>query len=431
MTNFDVQQLIESCRLTKCTDQMIKSLGQPENADIPVAEPCSEDEAAGILRHASGRGLAVIPMGSGNQLHIGENPRRVDFLLSSRQLTGIVEHSAGDLTITVRAGTPYSEIQTYLREHSQFIPIQPPAADDSTVGGLVATAASGPERILYGSWRDNVLGLRVVYPNGNVIRTGGKVVKNVAGYDMNKLFVGSYGSLGFISEITLRVRPYPKHKEILIAQSDRLKELTELAALVLASECIPSRLELSSNPAAGGYELAIGCDEVGSAASYQAERIRALAGTLGAAVEFTRLMNEPVEPYELQYRTRWKGLEPDSLLLRAACPIPDMTDRLSLFEKEASARNVSMEFAASLGVGTLRIRLRSTVPSALVETALRLRELSEERGGYLVVEYGEAPLKKEIGVWGTIQNGLSIMKGIKQTVDPACILSPGRYAGGL
>lgn len=201
-------------------------------------------------------------------------------MLSSRQLTGIVEHSAGDLTITVRAGTPYSEIQTYLREHSQFIPIQPPAADDSTVGGLVATAASGPERILYGSWRDNVLGLRVVYPNGNVIRTGGKVVKNVAGYDMNKLFVGSYGSLGFISEITLRVRPYPKHKEILIAQSDRLKELTELAALVLASECIPSRLELSSNPAAGGYELAIGCDEVGSAASYQAERIRALAGTL-------------------------------------------------------------------------------------------------------------------------------------------------------
>lgn len=429
--NFDVQQWIESFSLTKCTDKMIKSLGLPKDADIPVAEPCSEDEAAEILRHASSRGLAVIPMGDGNQLHIGENPQRVDILLSSRQLTGIVEHSVGDLTITVRAGTRYSEIQSYLREHGQIIPIQPPTADDSTIGGLIATAANGPERGLYGSWRDNVIGLRVVYPNGNIIRTGGKVVKNVAGYDMNKLFVGSQGSLGFISEVTLRVRPFPKHKEMIIAQSERLDELTELAALVLASECIPSWLELVSGHSEEGYELAIGCDEVESAARYQAERIRELASTMGAAIEFTRLMDEEMEQYELKYRTQWKQTEPDSLLLRAACPIPNLTEQLSLFEKEASARNVFLEYTASLGVGTLRIRLHSKAPSTLVETALRLRELSEERRGYLVVEYGDASLKKEIGVWGTIPNGLSIMKGIKQTIDPACILSPGRYVGGL
>ncbi|MBP1155760.1 MULTISPECIES: FAD-binding oxidoreductase [unclassified Paenibacillus] len=426
----DLHLLAQSCVVTECSDEMKKSLGLSYDAELPIAEPGSEAEVSEILRNAQERGLAVIPTGLGSQLFIGENPQRTDILLSSRQLTGIVEHSVGDLTMTVRAGTPYSEIQSYLREHGQFIPIMPPTADESTIGGLIGTAASGPERVLYGSWRDNVIGLRVVYPNGNIIRTGGKVVKNVAGYDMNKLFVGSHGSLGFISEVTLRVRPYPKHREMILAHSKRLEDLTALAAWVLASECIPSWLELTNRPSEGLYELAIGCDEVESAARYQAERIRQLASAMDSQVDYVHLIHEEMEQYGLEHRTEWKQTAPDSLLLKAACPIPSMTDLLSLFEREASSRNVSLDYTASLGVGTLRIRLRSNDPSALVETAQLLRQSSEQRGGYLVLEYGEESLKKDIGVWGTMQSGLSIMKGIKQTIDPACILSPGRFVGG-
>lgn len=426
----DVRQYTQAWDVNECPNEMKKSLGLPYDASLPLIEPVSEAEVSTILRNAHEKGLAAIPVGEGSQLYIGENPQRADLLLSSRQLTGIVEHSAGDLTMTVRAGTPYSEIQSYLKEHGQFIPIMPPTADESTIGGLIATAASGPERVLYGSWRDNVIGLRVVYPNGNVIRTGGKVVKNVAGYDMNKLFVGSHGSLGFISEVTLRVRPYPKHREMILARGRRLEDLTELAALVLASECIPSWLELTNRPSEGLYELAIGCDEVESAARYQAERIQQLAGTIGSRIEAVRLIQEDMEQYGLEHRAEWKQTVPDALLLRAGCPIPSMTDLLTFCEREASSRQVSLDYTASLGVGTLRLRLRSNDPAALVETTRLLRQYTVQRSGYLVLEYGENPLKNDIGVWGSMQSGLSIMKGIKQTIDPACILSPGRFAGG-
>jgi glycolate oxidase FAD binding subunit len=424
--------MVGSSFVSEGSEELKHKLGLPD-ADLWMVEPGSEEEVSELLQYANRHEVCVIPIGKGQQLHIGSTPKNAHILLSSIRLTGIVEHSVGDLTMTVKAGTPFSEVQAYLQQHDQFVPITPPTLAESTVGGLVATASNGPERVLYGSWRDNVIGLRVVYPNGQIVRTGGKVVKNVAGYDMNKLFVGSYGSLAYIIEITLKVRPYPKHRELVLALNDKPTELIQLASLILASECIPSALELIRRVENGtvSYCLAVGCDEVESAAKYQEERIRQLADEAGSGIQLKALIGRDDDQFWADERNNWKQTTPGSLTLRAGFPIPETARILDRYEKEASARNVILEYTVSLGTGTLRIRLRSKHTNALYETTSVLRELAELSGGYLVVEHGEPNLKKKLGVWGAIRGGLSLMQGIKETVDPIGILSPGRFVGGI
>lgn len=432
MIQTDLRNLVGPQAVSECPGVLRNKLGLP-GSDLLLVEPGSEEEAAAVLKYANEHRLSVIPAGNGQQLHIGETPRAADIVLSAGKLTGIVEHSVGDLTVTVRAGTPFSEVQKLLRQKGQFVPVMPPTSADSTIGGLVAAAAGGPERVLYGSWRDLVIGMRVVYPNGQIIRCGGKVVKNVAGYDMNKLFVGSYGTLAFITEITLKLRPYPKHRELVIAESGNLTELIDLAANVLASECVPSALELirSRAGAAEPYRLAIGCDEVESAARYQADRIRQFAAGAGADIRFHTLVNDGTDHFWADYRDYWRITPTRSLTARAGFPITRMAELLPAYEQEAFSRGIQLDYAAGLGVGTLRLRLQSDDSQALGETVPVLRQLAENAGGYLVVEHAEPDLKKDLDVWGAIRGGLSLMKGIKQTVDPAGILNPGRYVGGI
>lgn len=427
----DLEALVGAGYVKECPEELKRKLGMPES-DIWYVEPGSEEEVGAVLEFANLHGLAVIPSGNGASLHIGETPQRADILLSSKRLSGIVEHSLGDLTITVQAGTPYAEVQSYLRQHGQFIPLTPPSPE-STVGGLIVTAFSGPERVLYGSWRDFVIGLRVVYPNGQVIRTGGKVVKNVAGYDMTKLFVGSYGTLAFVTEITVKVRPYPKHRELVAIESDNRDSLIQLAERVLASELVPSTLELTYQSAQGTavYQLRIGSDEVEAAARYQENRIREFASAIAGHMQIQVMAGETAE-------NRWPGhtitmneATSDSLVLRAGFPIPRMTDLLAAYEQLAVEHNLSLDYSASLGVGTLRLYLQSGSGSALAAAASGMRKLAEANEGYLVIEYGDPAVKQQVGVWGNASGGWSLMKDIKQTIDPSAMMSPGRYVGGI
>jgi glycolate oxidase FAD binding subunit len=427
----DLERLVGADYVKECPEELKRKLDLHE-ADIWYVEPGSEAEVAAVLGYAEQHDLAVIPSGNGASLHVGAAPRRANIVVSSKRLSGIVEHSIGDLTITVQAGTPYAEMQAYLREHGQFVPLTAPS-QDSTVGGLAVTAFGGPERILYGSWRDFVIGLRVVYPNGQVVRSGGKVVKNVAGYDMTKLFVGSYGTLAFVTEITLKVRPYPKHRELVAIESRNRNSLIQLAERVLASELVPSTLELTYQAAGGSasYQLWIGSDEVEAAARYQENRIREFATAIGGDMQIRVLAGEAAEKSWPGTMINLDQTASDSIVLRAGFPISRMTDLLAAFERMAAERNILLQYSVSLGVGTLRLLLQSDNSAILSETTVDMRRLAEENDGYLVLEYGESALKQQVGVWGNASGGLSLMKGIKQTVDPAGIMSPGRYAGGI
>src|SRR3954447_5219692 len=176
-----------------------------------AAAPADTAEAAALI--AAARDLTVVVRGAGTKVDWGVPPRTLDLIIDTGRLSGVVEHAAGDLITIVRAGTPLSEISL----GSQILPLDGPAG--ATIGGRVATSTGGRRRLQYGSVRDLLIGITVVRPDGKVAKSGGKVVKNVAGYDLGKLFTGSYGTLGLITECALRLHPRPRSESYVVAKA--------------------------------------------------------------------------------------------------------------------------------------------------------------------------------------------------------------------
>src|SRR6266571_4718676 len=207
-----------------------------------VAEPASTQEAAAVLRAAAAQDLAVVVRGAGTRQDWAVPPRRLDLILETRRLTGVVEHAAGDLIVVVRAGTPMAELQDKLAPAGQQLALDA----GGTVGGTVAANASGPRRMLYGTARDLLIGVTVVRADGVVAKAGGKVVKNVAGYDLGKLFAGSQGTLGVITEAAFRLHPRPAAVAWVTAEfgpAERAGAVTAVAAAA-GSPLVPSAVEL-------------------------------------------------------------------------------------------------------------------------------------------------------------------------------------------
>src|SRR5919202_2765316 len=174
-----------------------------------TVSPATAEEVAAALKAADDAGQAVAPVGGGTQLDLGMPPRRLDRIIETTGLDRVVEYEPADLTVTVEAGLRFADLQKTLSEQGQMLAFDPPAAPEATIGGLVATNASGPLRFAHGSARDLVIGTRVANPDGALTRAGGRVVKNVAGYDLNKLYVGGLGTLGVIVELSFKLAPIP------------------------------------------------------------------------------------------------------------------------------------------------------------------------------------------------------------------------------
>ncbi|HEX2171477.1 MAG TPA: FAD-binding oxidoreductase, partial [Dehalococcoidia bacterium] len=197
-----------------------------------VCRPGSAAEVGEALAIAQGHSAAVAPTGGATKLGLGNPPRRLDILLALDALIGIVDYSPADLTVTCRAGTVWRDLQAHLAAHGQFVPIDPPFADRATVGGVLATNSYGPSRIGYGTARDHLIGVAVANPDGAVTRAGGKVVKNVAGYDLNKLYIGSLGTVGVIVEATWKLLPVPVASATLLFSLDGPNAATDIATRV-------------------------------------------------------------------------------------------------------------------------------------------------------------------------------------------------------
>ena len=220
-----------------------------------VAAPGSADEAAVVVRAAAVHDLSTVVRGAATKLDWGSPPERLDLVLDTRRLTGVVEHAAGDLIVVVRAGTPLADLSTKLAAAGQQLALDAPLPG-ATVGGTVAVNTSGPRRMAYGTVRDLLIGVTIVRPDGVLARAGGKVVKNVAGYDLGKLVAGSYGTLGLITECAFRLHPVPEAGAVLRRPVDGPAGLRTLVSTVLGAQVVPAALELDA-PAGGGLELAM------------------------------------------------------------------------------------------------------------------------------------------------------------------------------
>jgi len=389
------------------TDAVLRALGDVVQADDGhfVAAPGSVASAAALLQMAARERLAVAARGAGTKQDWGNPPSRLDLIVDTGRLTGVVEHAAGDLIVVVRAGTTLDELNQQLAPARQQLALDSPLTG-ATVGGTVAVNTSGPRRLRYGTVRDLLIGVTVVRPDGLVARAGGKVVKNVAGYDLGKLMAGSYGTLGLIAECVFRLHPLPEAACVVSSTVDSPAEAGRLVAAVLDSQVVPGAVELDARPDSG-IEVAVLLEGVPDGVEQRAATVRRLIG--GTASD-----RFPEWWSAYPWSTGDTGLKLTAALSR----VPSLLGR-------------GLAVRGSAGTGVLYAGLpATTAPETVAQTVDELRIATREAGGHAVVLTAPAAVRERVDLWGPV-DGLDLMRRIKRQFDPDARFAPGRFVGGI
>jgi glycolate dehydrogenase FAD-binding subunit len=357
----------------------------------------------------------LVATGLGAHLDVGAPPRRLEVLLRLGGLSRVVDHQPGDMTVTVEAGCPLIALDRTLAAAGQWLPLDPPGVDGTTVGGLVAANLSGPLRASQGTARDLLLGLAVVGADGALVRSGGRVVKNVAGYDLPKLHVGALGTLGVIVEATFKVRPRPEVEEAVVLPAATSAEAAALA-LAVRDACDPFWLEAGS--------LEDGWGAVVGVAGVEAD-VAAARRTIAAVAGGGRDVRCVVDGAALRARLAAFPLGPAAAVLRAGVLPSDVGWAMERVAAVAGAVPVLSHVAN----GVVRARLDTAGLAASAVATLRPEVAA--RGGFLVVERAVPEVKRAVDVWGHPGEGAALMRGVKAAFDPAGIFAPGRFVGDL
>jgi glycolate oxidase FAD binding subunit len=360
-------------------------------------KPASVDELAAALRASFAAGHRVGITGAATKRAWTPPGDAVDATLDTTGLQEIVEHAPGDLVVTVQSGVRLRDLQDALRPHRQWLALDPPESD-ATIGGIVAAAASGPRRLRFGPPRDLVLGVTVVLADGTVARSGGKVVKNVAGYDLARLFTGAFGTLGVIATVTLRLHPVLVARRVVTVDTDAPAPATRT---VLRSPVPPTAIEWN------GSTLCVVVESSEAAVDAQAAHVaECIGGRIGDDVP------------------SWFGQRPwhaDGLGLKVTHRIGALADAVADVRELASDARLQ----AHAGSGVL---WAGVGPDRNVLDALRGRTSAYD-GTVVAVNVPES-LQGRVDVWGPVR-GLDVMRRIKDQFDPEHRLNPGRFVGGI
>jgi glycolate oxidase FAD binding subunit len=395
-----------------------------------VVAPGRVEEVSRCLALASAEGLAVAPLGRGTRRHWGAPPRALDLVLALHRLDRVLAHEPADLTVSVEAGITLGALETHLRSFRQFLPLDPARATASTVGGIIATGASGPYRARYGTVRDLLLGVTVVQADGTVVKGGGRVVKNVSGYDMPKLHVGALGTLGVLVAANLRLHPRPAAEASWRFDFASPEAALEAALGIMDAPVVVSRLELldratlatlgsrTGTPAA----LAVTVGSVAEGVRAQGARIAEICARTGAAPV-------PVADAEAWWTrvtdTTWPA-GGEGLTLRIGTR---PTDVVKAYRAVEAVVRGSLRAIAEVANGVLHL----TVSGGGAESELvsRIREGLAPLGAPCLVEHAPAAGKASLDVWGDVGPALDLMRRLKAEFDPRGVLNPARYVGGI
>jgi glycolate oxidase FAD binding subunit len=396
-----------------------------------VVTPGSAEEACDAVRLAAANQFAAVPCGHGTHLYIGSPPRKYDAAFSMRRLDRIVTHDASDLTVTVEAGMTLHGLNARLARAGQWLPFDPSYGESITVGGLLAADRNGPMRLAYGKVRDALLGLKVVTADGEILGGGGKVVKNVAGYDLPKLFVGSFGTLGVIVEASLRVWPRPEQQRLFVWPAPSVTEAVECGLMLLHCGTAPTLLEaLNANAGetVGVASAALVVDCAGSETEVRSQETK-----LGELLPDLQVVEDrEAEAVRKALAAFPQPMNEDALVARASVLPADLGRLLKRFEGEAESRGVTLEVAAHAGNGVAWCQLAG--PFSPLEFALcaeSLRVQTRACGGWLVFEALPAGLQGRFDPWGFSATVLPLMRRVKHALDPAGMFCPGRFVGGI
>src|SRR3712207_903923 len=386
-----------------------------------VAEPGSVEETSELLRLASVEGLALAPRGGGTKMDWGNPPRELDLILSTTRMDEIIEHVPGDQVVRVQAGMRLQDLQDRLAGSDQMLGVDPPEMG-TTIGGLVAANSTGPRRYRYGTIRDLIIGVRVVLSDGTVAKAGGKVVKNVAGYDLSKLFTGSLGTLGVIAECNFRLHPKPEVGQTVAVELSSTAAANGAAQAILHSQLVPSAVELHWGEEARLLTILI--EGIPPAVEAQAQTASHLLGGFGEVRTLSEGEAENFGPLEPPGTV-------SEVALKISTPPAELAGVLDSTLGACSRRGVTPRITAHAGNGVTYVGLSGGDEEEQSQVVEELREIWTRRGGSVVVREAPLAFKKRVEVWGPLGSRLELSRRVKEKFDPRGTLNPGRFVGGI
>jgi glycolate oxidase FAD binding subunit len=410
-----------------------------------VVAPRTAEEAGALLKEANAQNWAVVPFGSGSKQHIGNALKKFDMALSLEHFNQILEFEPQDLVVKVQAGCPLATLQARLAQDGLCLPIDPPWKDAATVGGIVSSHDSGPLRFAFGTIRDYLIGISLIQPDGAWTKFGSRVVKNVTGYDMCKLYTGAFGTLGVLLDFYFKLKPLPPSEKTVVVKFKGLTETAQALAKLLSSPLLPGAVELL-NPTAlefvnhslsltqgeSGYALVLRFGDVENSVQWQVEQLEKLWDGLTAQGVIVGDAREQALVWQMLREDRaWLDRPALNVKLKLNClpnQVAPMADRLDKLSKELDAE---LRLKAHAGSGVIRAYLAleesASAPSQFAQQLQNLRAELKSSRGTVIVESAPASLKAGIDVWGYDFKDKALMQQIRQQYDPRGILNPGRF----
>jgi glycolate oxidase FAD binding subunit len=388
--------------------------------DIFVATPADKQQIAEVLRLAVARNLVVTPVGGGTKQGWG-NRVEANIHLNLSRLNTIREHAWQDMTCIVEAGTTWADLQAALKTHNQMVALDPLWPDRATVGGITASNDSGAMRLKYGGLRDLIIGMTVVLADGTIAKSGGKVVKNVAGYDLHKLMTGSFGTLAVLTEVNFRLHPVEQHAftwSIIAPDAQHSGDAAFARELrsILDLPITPTSIQLRCRRNESILDLRIASTP--ESLDEYALRLKSLFGE-------QRVLDSPDTVWQARERLFDRK---DSVLLKVSAP---QSQVCSLSSEMQKASNCDLEVSSvAQANGLLTVELNGNM-SLAAEMIQLLRQRVLPCGGSVVVQQLPDGLRDRIEIWGPTSNPLPLMKEIKRLFDPGRTLNPGRFVGNI
>ncbi len=375
------------------------------SGDRLAVAPGNTEEVAALLRLANEKGLSVVTRGGGTKQGWGY-PVAPALLLEMHRLNALREHTWQDMTCTVEAGCSWAGLQSGLAQHGQCIALDPLWPEQATVGGIVATNDSGALRLKYGGLRDLIIGMTVVLADGTIARTGGKVVKNVAGYDLHKLMIGAFGTLGVVTSVNFRVHSKPQCTQSFSVSAPAAEPLGKLMLRLLHAQVSTVAIQLRGS--AAGFVLDVQLASLAEVLHTQAAALQSMAQSEGLHAQAAQDDVWSARQQQMDWDVVCKGTMLPSEIARFA-------ERVRGLNGESVVQGTGIMIAG--------------FPAGSADGLMRLRdELEAAKGSMMVLKQ---PVDTKLDCWGKPPDSLPLMREIKRRFDPEGILSPGRFLGRI
>jgi glycolate oxidase FAD binding subunit len=396
---------------------------------LPVVRPGTVAELGDIVRRCAAEGQAVYPVGGRTRLDLGRPPRRAGVAADLTGLDRVIDYPARDMTVTVQAGITVAKLQDLLATENQRLPVDVPRPEDATVGGAIATNTSGPRRYGFGTLRDYVIGISVVNDEGQEVKAGGRVVKNVAGYDLMKLYVGSLGTLGVITQVTLKLKPLPDARaEASIVCPPSVSG--DLLDRLHGSRTRPVRLDLLYSPVGGPndrFSIKVGFEGMREAVDWQLRELRDdLATGPWEIYVATSAASETIDMVWAEVTNHLTG--PDALLTLKASMRPS---RLAAACQQLMQLPEKPALFAHAGNGILRVYINGSLTIGRAAEILTITQDAAGEDGFVIVERAPPEWKATLPVWGRPPADIAVMRAVRDKLDPRLIFNPDRFLDGL